>query len=343
MKEKLDEMAVPRFAPRPRRGINCSEDLVRFEPLSPRPLPMIARPAMSGVDLVGWAKTDLQRIRANLLAHGAILFRGFDVRTTADFEDFIKATSGELLPYVERSSPRSPVAGNIYSSTEYPPEHEIFLHCENSYQKSWPLKIFFYCQSPAEQGGETPIADTRRILGRINQSVYNKFSEKGVMYVRNFGTGLGLPWQTVFQTEDRSVVEQYCSNAGIECTWIGAHQLRTTQVRKAIQLHPITGEAVWFNHAVFFHVSTLDPTLQQVLQASVPEEDLPNQTYYGDGSAIEAEVLDHLRTAYREETVHFLWQRGDILMLDNMLTAHGRAAYQGGRKILVGMAELYSA
>jgi alpha-ketoglutarate-dependent taurine dioxygenase len=138
-------------------------------------------------------------------------------------------------------------------------------------------------------------------------------------------------------------VEQYCSSNDIEYEWIGADRLRTRQVRKAIQTHPITKESVWFNHAVFFHVSTLDPTTRQVLQANLPEEDLPNNTYYGDGSLIESETLDHLRTIYREEMVCFPWIQGDILMLDNMLIAHGRAPYLGARKILVGMSDPYSA
>jgi hypothetical protein len=63
-------------------------------------------------------------------------------------------------------------------------------------------------------------------------------------------------------------------------------------------------------------------------------------TYYGDGSPIEPKVLDQLRAAYNAETVSFPWQKGDLLMLDNMLVAHGRSPFVGPRQILVGMAEL---
>jgi alpha-ketoglutarate-dependent taurine dioxygenase len=106
-----------------------------------------------------------------------------------------------------------------------------------------------------------------------------------------------------------------------------------------VSRHPRTGELVWFNHATFFHVSTLEPTLRDSMLAEFPEGELPANTYYGDGSPIEPEVLDHLRAAYHAETVSFPWQAGDLLLLDNMLVAHGRAPYAGPRQILVGMAE----
>ena len=79
--------------------------------------------------------------------------------------------------------------------------------------------------------------------------------------------------------------------------------------------------------------------MQEILLTEFNDEALPNNTYYGDSSQIEPQVLDHLRQAYRQEMITFPWQEGDILMLDNMLVAHGRGAYLGPRKVLVGMTE----
>jgi alpha-ketoglutarate-dependent taurine dioxygenase len=301
-------------------------------------LPLVMRPAVEGVDLTTWAQSNRGLIEARLLRHGGILFRDFNISSPELFEQFVIACSNELLPYRERSSPRTQINNNVYTSTDYPADQSIFLHNENSYQRTWPLKIFFFCAEPAIQGGETPIADCRKVFERIDPQIRRRFIEKGWMLVRNFGNGLSLSWQSVFQTEDRSAVEIYCREAGIEIEWRG-DRLRTRQTRRAVAQHPATGEMIWFNHAAFFHVSTLEPSTRQGLLSVLEEEDLPNNTYYGDGSPIEPSVLEEIREAYRMETVSFAWQKGDILMLDNMLTAHGRNPYVGPRKILVAMAE----
>lgn len=319
------------------------ESLVTITPpVEGRNLPVTIEPAIRGVDLFGWAALARDQVSALLARHGGILFRGFDLGSGSEFQRFIQSVSESPLPYVERSSPRTHVKDNIYTSTEYPPEHSIFMHCENSYQKTWPLKIFFYCDVQPEQGGETPIADTRRILARIRPEVREAFERHGVLYVRNFGTGLGLSWQTVFQSDDRAQVEHYCHEAGIECIWHDSGRLTTRYVRKAIRNHPLTGEDVWFSHAVFFHISTLDPETRKVICKDLADDELPNNTFYGDGTPIEPEVLEHLRGAYAAETVSFPWQKDDVLMLDNMLACHGRSPYSGARKILVGMTEPYS-
>jgi alpha-ketoglutarate-dependent taurine dioxygenase len=159
------------------------------------------------------------------------------------------------------------------------------------------------------------------------------------MYVRNFGDGLGLSWQTAFQTEDPSVVEATCKEKRIEFEWKPGGRLRTRQIRPAFVKHPVTGESLWFNHITFFHLSTLDSVLRDVLAAEFSEEDLPNNTYYGDGTRIETEVMQELRNAYESELVSFSWQTGDVVLLDNVLTAHARASFSGPRKVLFAMAE----
>ncbi|MBW4457033.1 MAG: TauD/TfdA family dioxygenase [Nostoc indistinguendum CM1-VF10] len=327
-----------------RKAVNISQEgLIKTEYLEPEtPLPLVVQPSVEGLNLVAWATRNRHFIETHLLKHGAILFRKFNAKSIAEFEQFIKVISGELLEYSYRSTPRSQVFGNIYTSTEYPAAQSIPLHNEMSYSRNWPMKIWFFCIKVAQQGGETPIADSRKVLQRITPKLIEQFMRKKVMYIRNYGDELDLPWQNVFQTENKAEVEDYCHKAGIDFEWKGRNHLRTRQVCQAVATHHKTDEMVWFNQAHLFHVSSLQPAVRELLLAELKEEELPRNTYYGDGSPIETSVLDEIREAYQQEAVMFPWQEGDILMLDNMLTAHGRAPFLGSRKVVVGMAEPFN-
>lgn len=301
--------------------------------------PVVLSPVFEGVDLVAWAGSNRGPIEEHLRATGGVLFRGFGAGGAEELERLIRSVSGEPLDYGERSSPRRLVSGRVYTSTDYPAHQPIFFHNENSYQRVWPMKLFFHCETPARRGGETPTSDTREVLRLLSRRTVERFAEHGVMYVRNFSDELGLAWRTVFQTEDRAAVEDYCRAAGIDFEWREGDRLRTRAVRPALASHPLTGERVWFNHAAFFHVSTLDESIRDGLLASMPEDELPSNTYYGDGSPFEPETLDEIREAYRRASSSFAWRRGDTLLLDNMLKAHSRTPYAGERRVLVGMSE----
>ena len=320
-------------------------NLVNLDLLQPeQPLPLVIQPAVEGINLVTWAASNQDAIATWLLQHGGLLFREFNITEITQFEQFIQTLSGTLLDYSYRSTPRSQVSGKIYTSTEYPANQSIPLHNEMAYSLSWPMKIWFCCLKSAQQGGETPLVDSRKILQRIDSKIKDKFMEKKVMYIRNYSDNLDLSWENVFQTKNRLEVENYCRSAGIEFEWKdGGKHLRTRQVCQAVATHPKTGEIVWFNQAHLFHVSSLNPEVRQTLLSTVKEEDLPRNAYYGDGSPIEDSVLDEIREIYHQEAVIFPWQEGDVLMLDNMLTAHGRKPFIGSRKVVVGMAESFSA
>lgn len=173
--------------------------------------------------------------------------------------------------------------------------------------------------------------------GLSNPGIRRRFTRRQVLYVRNFGRGLGMKWQDAFQTDDPEELEARCQREDIEVEWIDETRLRTRQVRPAIARHPVTGEEVWLNHAAVLHISTVEPALRAPMLKLFDEADLPNNTYYGDGQPIEPEALDAVRAAYDQETVRFEWRAGDVLALDNLLVAHGRDPYCGERDVVVGM------
>ncbi|WP_131743033.1 TauD/TfdA family dioxygenase [Actinomadura roseirufa] len=295
-----------------------------------------------GTDLTKLIEHDRPRLREQLRVHGALLFRGFPIGGVEGFQPVVEALSGEPpLQYAERSSPRSSIKGNVYTSTDYPPDEEIFFHNESSYQDSWPRLLYFYCATPPDTQGATPLADSRLIYRAVDPAVREEFERRGWMVVRNFHAPFGVPWRQAFNTGDRAEVEEYCRRHRIECEWLADDHLRTRAVRAATHRHPDTGAPVWFNHATFFHHTTLPADVRAGLLAVLDEDDLPTNTYFGDGGPIPAATLDHLRDCYRAHQVRFDWRQDDVLVIDNMLTAHAREPYTGPRRIAVAMAETH--
>lgn len=329
---------------KPKSVGSAEQSLVASRPLSSDdPLPLLVEPVVDGVDLGSWLGESMPFVEKNLLTHGGLLFRGFGIGSVARFNALMDSLSDELMEYRERSAPRTQLEGRVYTSTEYPQHQRIAFHNEFSYALSWPRKIGFCCLVEPGSGGETPIADSRKVYAALPEALRREFERRGVMYVRNYGGGVDLSWQEVFQTEDRPVVEEYCRRAPMEFEWLDGDRLRTRARRPATTSHPDTGEPLWFNQAHLFHVSNLEPSVRDAMLASFAEEDLPRNTCYGDGSAIPGDVLDAIRTAYDEVAVAFPWRHGDFLLLDNMLVAHGRNPFTGERTIAVAMAQPYSA
>ncbi|MGZ9706473.1 TauD/TfdA family dioxygenase [Pseudomonas sp. GNP013] len=275
---------------------------------------------------------------ASLRTVGGVLFRGFTVATPIDFKRFAASFGAPLASYEFGSTPRSKVFAGVYSSTEYPAHQFIPLHNEQAYTRPWPSRIWFHCIKASETGGETPICDSRLIYQRMPAEIRELFASRELLYVRNYSGALDLPWQQVFNTEDRAQVERYCQDNGIEWEWKTDGELRTRQRCPAVLQHPETGEWVWFNQAHLFHVSAIEPAVRASLLAAVGEENLPRHVYFGDGSPIADALLDSVRAVYDQTAVSFPWQAGDILMLDNRLVAHGRNPYTGDRKVIVAMA-----
>lgn len=300
-------------------------------------LPLLVRPACEGVDLAQWLAAHRGRVEEWLRRHGGVLFRGFEVVAPEDLRGALTALGYALLDYVNRSTPRTGVSAQVYTTTEYPPDQRIPLHNEMSYTDRWPERIAFLCVVPAATGGETPLADSRAVYRHVTPRTRERFERAGVMYVRNMGLGVDLPWEEVFQTRDRAEVERFCRAHGIECEWRGDDWLQTRQVRPAALRHAATGEHVWFNQAHLFHSSALGPGMEAALRGALGQDRLPRDARFGDGTPIEEDLLDEVRAAYDACTVSFPWERGDLLLLDNELTAHGRSAFTGERRVLAAM------
>jgi alpha-ketoglutarate-dependent taurine dioxygenase len=289
-----------------------------------------------------WLSTNKGRVDEQLLHHGALLFRGFEVQSVEAFDDIIGALSSERVSYIYRSTPRTLLGNSIYTATEYPEELEIPLHCENAYQRTWPLRVAFCCLTPSTTGGETPLADLKRVSLGIGPELMETFEARRVKYIRHYRSIVDLSWQVVFQTADRNDVARFCDDNDMQQEWLDDDTLRTTQVCQGVAYHPITHDRVFFNQAHLFHASSVGQQQAELLLTVFGRDRLPRHSCFGDGGEISAVDLAAIMSAFQAESITFPWMSGDVLLLDNMQVAHGRRPFTGKRKLLASLLEPYS-
>jgi alpha-ketoglutarate-dependent taurine dioxygenase len=299
-------------------------------------------PAKPGL-LISWYQENEQYLDQKFLEHGAILFRGFDINTPSAFARLTRAVAPGLLDCLDDNGPRTKITSGIYTSTEYPAEYQLSMHSEYAYSHKFPGRLFFCCVVEPGQGGETPIADNRKILRSLSPDIVEEFTNKQVKYLRNLhgGSGFGLSWQAAFQTTDKAVVEKYCRDMLIDCEWKRDGGLRLQNTFTSVITHPRTGEQVWFNQAPQFHPSDYPTDIYESLLNSFrgKEDEVPQTSSFGDGTPIDISALKHIRETMFGQATVFPWREGDVLMLDNVLVCHGRMPFSGQRKILLAMTD----
>lgn len=309
------------------------------------PLPLVLEPESAeeaGLPaLLSWLEgTDWRRL---LHRHGGLLLRGFAVRGPRDFHAVAEraVAPARLAPYVGGDAPRGRVEGLVYNSTETPADQVIPPHNEKSYSADHPATILFYCDRAPTARGETPLADGRRLLRHLSPAAAARFA-KGVTYIQNLRdetvAGIGRSWQSAFETRDKGEVEARLSALGAGFRWRADGGLYMEETLPALRRHPVTGEAVFFSQADQWHSSTLDAATREAELARQGEYELNHAARYGDGTPMTDAEMHELRATIAAECVAFPWRQGDVLVLDNLLTLHGRASFEGPRRVLVAMA-----
>jgi len=171
-------------------------------------------------------------------------------------------------------------------------------------------------------------------------AVRDPFEAKGVRYIRLLGPhkGSGYSWQDAFGSDDPAELERRCRETGARWDWREDGFVEIVENRPALARHPATGEAVWFNQAAGFHPAALDPaTHAELMRVHGDESRFRLNVRFGDGAPIPADTIRKVAAIVEREAVPHAWRAGDVLMLDNLLTAHGRAPFRGERRIAVAM------
>jgi alpha-ketoglutarate-dependent taurine dioxygenase len=301
--------------------------------------PRLFVPERAGMDPVTWLSDNRSTVERALETHGAVLLRGFDIRGESGFERTARALSGALEArygdLVKRAS-----ADFVYDATWYPKDRAILFHNEGSHTPAVPTRQFFFCARAGFSGGETPIVDCRELYRALRPEARSMFEQKGLVYIRNFIRGIDVRWQDFFRTEDPNEVERHCRAQGVEWAWKRDGSLRILTRAPAVVRHPGSREPSFFNQVLLHHVSCLDKKTAAALRALLEPQDLPRNVCFGDGSPIPDELVAELLTTTVKTAVRFRWQQDDLLILDNVATAHARSPFEGERQILVAVGDV---
>ena len=289
-------------------------------------------------DVACWAAEYRNVLRRAVTEHGALLVRGlglFDqVQTEAVFRKL-----GNLMIEREAFATRRRYSVGVYSASKWPPNQPMCMHHELSYADQVPGLMLFACLAASTRGGATPLADSATVLQALPAELVARCERVGWLLVRNYHADIGASVNDAFGTDDRGAVERYCLANAIEFEWREGGVLRTWQRRRAVVRHPLSGCRCWFNQIAFLNEWTMAPELREYLVDVYGEDGLPFNTCLGDGSPVGADIVQTINAAYDVHTVREKWEAGDLLLVDNIRTAHARDSFEGPREVLVALAD----
>ncbi|MDB5066472.1 MAG: putative SyrP-like protein [Chloroflexi bacterium] len=305
--------------------------------LQPGRPPMLRTEATG--DAPSWAAEHRDALRAVVADHGSVLVRGLGLRDAAEVGAVLQRLASGLMSEREAFAPRRTYSDGVYSSSKWPPNQPMCMHHELSYALEFPGLMLFACLTAPTGGGATAVADSATVLAALPTELITRFEREGWLLTRSYNDEIGASVAEAFGTEDRAAVEAYCRANAIEFEWQPDGGLRTRQRRSAVVHHPATGRRCWFNQIAFLNEWTIVPEVREYLVDVYGADGLPFNTRFGNGDPIDEDVVQLLNRIYEANTAREPWRPGDLMLVDNVRTAHSREPFEGPREVLVAMAD----
>jgi alpha-ketoglutarate-dependent taurine dioxygenase len=305
--------------------------------LQPGKPPILRAEATCGAP--SWTAEHRDALRAIVAEHGSVLIRGLGLRDETEIGAVFHRLGTGLMTEKEAFAPRRTYSDGVYSSSKWPPNQPMCMHHELSYTLEVPALMLFACLIAPTDGGATAVADSPTVLDALPPELIERFEREGWLLTRNYNDEIGASFAEAFGTEDRGAVESYCRANAIEFEWQPDGGLRTRQRRRAVVRHPVTGQRCWFNQIAFLNEWTIAPEVHEYLVDVYGADALPFNTRFGNGGPIGKDVVQLLNKIYEANTAREPWQAGDLMLVDNVRTAHSREPFEGPREVLVAMAD----
>lgn len=291
-------------------------------------------------DVLEWIKANKAELEAELTDAGALLFRGFPINSAETFDAFSSAFGYGNFTYQESLSNavRINFTERVFTANEAPKDVEIYLHHEMAQTPIFPSKIFFFCQSAADEGGATPLCRSDALFAALQEKapqLAQDFETKGVKYttkmpgVDDAKSGQGRSWKSTLSVDSVEAAEAKLKDLGYSWNWQDDGSLyATTPVLPAV-IELSNGKKSFFNQIIAAYMGWKGV-----------RENPASALCFGDDSNIPKEGLELVSKLAEEFVFDLAWQDGDVALVDNYCAMHGRRPYSGERKrtVLVALA-----
>lgn len=301
-----------------------------------QPFPLLLENRSETADLgaaTQWISEQRQSLDRQLREHGAILLRGFPIATPEDFDAVVQSFGYPNFKYEQSLSNavRMVKTERVFSANEAPAEVTIFLHHEMAQTPVYPSRLLFFCQIAAETGGATPLCRSDVLYRRLVEQVPQFLADcetKGLKYTNVMperddpGSGMGRSWKSTWRAADRAAAERRMRELGYSWEWLEDGSLRaTTPVLPAVrEIAP--GRKSFFNQLIAAYQGWKDT-----------RNDPSRAITLGDGQPLDRDAVLRAAELAEELTFDVPWQAGDVALVDNYVTMHGRRTFTGTRKV----------
>jgi alpha-ketoglutarate-dependent taurine dioxygenase len=216
---------------------------------SERQTPLVIEPlnrASSGLDFLrAFVSEHSTDIIEDLALHGAVLFRGFEIRSDGDFELIASSISGmpaigdAFMAEVGRTTAKG-TRFVLQTNTMYKTGGSFYLggfHTENYYNPDVPRIISFACFVPSWIGGETGLVNVAALYRDLPSDLQQQLEESSFLVYGWPVSNIAARYAPLSQED----IEEFCENVGLAI--VENDGVRYAVMYKPVVLqHPVDGE-----------------------------------------------------------------------------------------------------
>ncbi len=283
----------------------------------------------------------LRRFGDEILAqahlHGAVLLRNTSAVSAEDFDAIVRSFSLPNFPYEQSLSNavRKNRTERVFTANEAPSDARIYLHHEMAQTPIYHSKLLFFCEHPANHGGETPICRSDQLVNRLIR-VERKFVhdclEHGLRYSHTMPdqndaqSGMGRSWRSTFRADTVEECEARMASLEYSGTWHEDGSLTVvTPVLPAVK-ELTDGRHVFFNQLIAAYSGFAS-------RGQNPDDAIR----FGNGKQLPESAVRTACEIAEELSFDIPWSQGDVAIVDNLIAMHGRRSFEGPRSILASL------